>query len=72
MTDVAHELLGEVFHRGKEAPLNHVAFDFGESQFDLVEPRRVGGGEVRMYVRVLGQEIIHRVVLCAERLSAIT
>jgi len=59
VTDVAHELVGEVFHRGEDTPRNDVAFDLAKPQFDLIEPRRIGGGNVQPHVGVLSQEVRH-------------
>ena len=56
LADVAHELAGEVVDRGEDAAGNDVALDFGEPQFNLIEPRRIGRGEVQME---LGLSLIH-------------
>ena len=38
MTDVAHELAGQIADRGENAPGNQVSFDLGEPHFHLVQP----------------------------------
>jgi hypothetical protein len=38
LADVAHELLFEVFDRGKDAAGNDIALNLGEPDFDLIEP----------------------------------
>ena len=72
LADVAHEFSAQVGDRGKDAARDHVTLDLAEPQFDLVEPGRVGRGEVHMDLRVLGKERIDLLCLCAERLSAMT
>jgi hypothetical protein len=70
--DVAQELSGEVVDGGEDAPGDDVAFDFGEDQFHLIEPRGIGGCEVEMDVGMFCEESADGLVLCAERLSAMT
>ena len=48
--DVAAELAGQVSGGGEDATSDDVALQFGKPQFDLVEPRRIGGGEVELHV----------------------
>ena len=55
--DVAHEFFGEVLNRGEDAASDHVALDFGEPQFDLVEPRGIGRRVVQRDVGVSGEEV---------------
>ena len=49
MTDVAHELAGQVLDRGEDPAGNHIAFDRGEPVFDLVEPGGVGRSVVEVH-----------------------
>ena len=44
--DVAAKLAGQIGHGGKYAAGDDVALEFGEPEFDLVEPGRIGGREV--------------------------
>ena len=57
MADVAHELAGQVFDRGENTAGNDLALDFGEPEFDLVEPGRVGRGEVQVDLRMGLEEL---------------
>ena len=57
--DVAHELVVKVTGGGEDAAVDEVAFDLAEPEFDLVEPRGVGGGEVQVDVLMQGQELGH-------------
>lgn len=65
LTDGAHDLSLEIGYRGKDAARGDVAFD-------LVEPGGVRRGEVQMNAREWERNSSTRLVLCAERLSAIT
>ena len=42
--DVAHELAAQVGNGFEDSAGNHVALDFGEPVFDLVEPGTISGG----------------------------
>ena len=42
MTEVTHQLAGQVLNRGEDPAGNNIALDLGEPVFDLVEPGRVG------------------------------
>jgi len=57
MADVAHELAREIAHGGENAAGDHVSLDLGEPVLDLIEPGRVGRGEVQMDVGVRGEEL---------------
>ena len=59
MTDVAHELAGQVLDRGEDAAGNDIALDLGEPVFDLIEPGGVGRGVVQMHFGVSGKELLH-------------
>ena len=58
MPGIAHARSCEIRHRGTDATGDHVAFDLGGPQFDLVEPGGVRWGEVPMHPRILGEECI--------------
>jgi hypothetical protein len=47
MTNVSHDFSGEIVLGGEDAPGDEIALDFGEPEFDLVEPGRVSGGVVK-------------------------
>ena len=72
LTDVAHELSLQVGHRGEDAAGDDVALDLGEPELDLVQPGRVRRSEVQVNIGVCCEEFVDRLVLCAERLSAMT
>jgi len=59
VTDVAHEFALEVGYRREYATRDDIAFDLGEPQFDLVEPRGVCRGEVHMNTRIVCQKRFH-------------
>ena len=56
VTDVTHDFSGEIRPGFEDAASDDVALDLREPDFDLVEPRRVSGREVKMNARVLAQE----------------
>ncbi len=58
--DVAAEFASQVGNRGKDAARDNVAFDPGEPEFDLVEPGRVRGREVKPDSRMLLEEVADR------------
>src|SRR6266478_7235153 len=70
LADVAYEFLAQVGDRGKDAASANVTLDLAEPQFDLVEPGRVGRGEVQMDIGVALQEVadlvglVRREVVC--------
>jgi len=57
MADVAHELAREVLDRGENPAGDHLAFDAGEPQVDLIEPRGIGWSEMQVQLGMLGQEL---------------
>ena len=59
MTDVAHELAGQVLDRGEDPAGNHIALDLGEPVFDLVEPGGVGRRVVEMDSGMSHKELLH-------------
>jgi hypothetical protein len=56
VTDVAHELAGQVLDRGEDPAGNHIALDLGKPVLDLVEPGGVGRSVVEMYFGVSREE----------------
>ena len=56
--DVTHEFSSQVFDGGEDASGDDVALDLGEPDLDLIEPRRVGGSEVKLDIRVIGEELL--------------
>jgi hypothetical protein len=57
MTDVAHGLARQVLDRGKDPAGDHIAFDPAEPEFNLIEPRGIGGSEVQVHLGMIGQEL---------------
>src|SRR6202035_1806252 len=55
--DVAAEFASQVGNRGEDAARDDLAFDLGEPDLDLVEPGRIGGGEVKPDSGMLLQEV---------------
>jgi hypothetical protein len=53
--DVTAEFASQFGGRGEDAPPDHLGFDFGEPEFDLVESRRIGRSEVKVHPRILLQ-----------------
>jgi len=47
-TDVGHQLAMEVLGRSKDTAVDDVTLDFANPKLDLVEPGRVGRGEVKL------------------------
>jgi hypothetical protein len=50
LTDVAHDFAPQVRDRTKNSARGHIAFDFAESEFDLVQPGRVGRRVVNAHI----------------------
>lgn len=58
--DVAAQFASQIGHRGEDATCNDLALDFGEPEFHLVEPRRIGGSEVKLHARMAGDEFANQ------------
>src|SRR5437660_601771 len=43
----------QILHREKDAAMDEIALNFGKPEFDLIQPRRVGGREMQMQPRML-------------------
>ena len=61
--DVAHELAAQVGNGFEDSAGNHVALNFGEPVFDLVEPGKVRGRVMQRQVWIIGKEAIHELGL---------
>jgi len=68
VTDVAHELAGQVLDRGEDSAGNHIAFDPGEPVFYLIEPGGVGRRVVQMYFRVSREELFNPLSLMGRQI----
>ena len=49
----------QIGNRGEHAAGDYIAFDLGEPEVDLVQPRGVRRSEVQVNVRVHGQECVN-------------
>ena len=58
--DVATELASQIRYRGENAARKDLAFDLSEPDLDLVEPRGIGRGKVKLHARMLLEEISNR------------
>ena len=58
LTNVAHEFVAEIGGGGEDAARDDIAFDLGKPEFDLIEPRRIGGREVNVHAGMIGQELL--------------
>src|ERR1700724_214376 len=59
VTDVTHELAGQVLDRGEDSAGDDLAFDPGEPVFDLIEPGGVGRGVVEMHFGMSREELLN-------------
>jgi hypothetical protein len=59
VTDVAHELAGQVPDRSEDPTGNYIALDPGKPVFDLIEPGGVGRREVQMDFGVGSNKLFH-------------
>jgi len=60
LADVTHELAREVVDRTEDPPGDHIAFDLGESEFDLIKPRGQGRSEMQVQLGILGVTVDRR------------
>src|SRR4029077_21144417 len=67
--DIADELAAQVGNGFEDSAGNHVALDFGEPVFDLVEPGTISGRVVQRHVWMVARKRSTSLVLWAERLS---
>ena len=58
--DITQELTSEIGDRSDDPASDNVALHRGEPDFDLVQPRRVGGSKVKLDVAMLVEEIAHQ------------
>src|SRR5262245_31773627 len=63
MPNVPTNLAREIVDRGEDASGEQVAFDLGEPELDLIEPRRVGRREMEPHVGVRDEERPNRLRL---------
>jgi hypothetical protein len=56
--DVTKDFSSEIVDGGKDASSNDLPLDFGEPDFDLVKPGRIGRCKVNAHLRVIGQKVL--------------
>ena len=56
--DVTKDFSSEIVDGGKNAAGDDLSLDLGEPDFDLVEPRRIGGCNMEVDLGMTGQEIV--------------
>src|SRR5580765_6457150 len=63
VADIAQQFSPQVSEGAEDPSGDHVALDFGEPVFDLVEPGRVSGRKVETNVGMVGQKGVHELGL---------
>jgi hypothetical protein len=58
VTDVTEDFSWEIVHRGKDTSSNDPPLNFGEPDFELVNPGRVGGCKMNAHLRMIGQKVV--------------
>ena len=58
--DIAKDFATQVCNRGEDAAIDDFALQFGEPDFDLVQPGRIGGCKVQAHVGVGVQKLAAR------------
>ena len=54
--DVFAKLVAQIRNRSKDPARDHVSLDLGKPKLDLIQPGGVGWREVKLYVRMFGEE----------------
>src|SRR4030095_1128942 len=57
--DIAGDFASEVSSGSEDAAVEQIALNFGEPDFDLIEPRRVSRGVMELNVRMKGEKLSH-------------
>ena len=58
MPDVTKDFSSEIVDGGKDASGNDLPLDLGKPDFDLVKPRRIGGGKMNADLGMMGQKVL--------------
>ena len=66
--DVTKDFASEILDGGKDASGNDLPLDFGEPDFDLVQPRRVGGCKMDADLGMRGQKVIDEFSLMGRKI----
>jgi hypothetical protein len=56
--DVTNDFSSEIVDGGKDASDDNLPLDLGEADFDLVNPRRIGGCKMHADLRMMGQKVL--------------
>jgi hypothetical protein len=56
--DVTKDFSSEIVDGGKDASSNDLPLDLGEPDFDLVQPRRIGGCKMNADLGMMGQKVV--------------
>src|SRR5215469_1195310 len=57
--DIAPQLAGKILYRGEHSACNHVSFNLGKPDLNLIQPRGIGRCEMKMHVRMSRQKVPH-------------
>ena len=57
--DVTEDFSAEIVEGGEDASGNDLPLDFGEPDFDLVKPRRIGGCKMNADLGMMGQKVVN-------------
>ena len=58
MSDVTKDFSAEILDGGEDAARDDLPLNFGEPDFDLVKPRRIGGCKMNADLGMIGQEVL--------------
>ena len=56
--DIAQDLAFQIGNGSEDAAVDDVALELAEPSLDLIEPRRVGRGEVQIHIGMVLQEVL--------------
>ena len=59
MANISNQFSDQILDGGKDTSGDHVAFDLGKPEFDLVQPRRIGRGEMELDVGMFFEKPLH-------------
>ena len=61
--NVAQDLSFQICNRGEDAAIDGIPLELSEPALDLIEPRRVGWGEVECHVGMLLEDMLDQIGL---------
>ena len=50
--NVVHQLTAEVAHGGENPTIDHLPLNLGKPDFHLIQPRRIGWGEMKFHLGI--------------------